>query len=96
MWIDIEITPDLREKGMMREFTRGVQEARKNAGLKPQDRITLEVYFEDKNLEDFFEHFGAEIVHAVHADSLVFTDEHGEHEIVLGEYKVVVSVIPKL
>ncbi|TSC70598.1 MAG: isoleucyl-tRNA synthetase, partial [Parcubacteria group bacterium Gr01-1014_70] len=91
-WIDPEITPDLREKGMVREFTRGVQEARKKAGLKPQDHITLQVSVGDVP-RDFFERYKDEIARAVHADSLVFGEEPGEHEIALSDQKISVSII---
>jgi len=91
-WIDSEITPELREKGMVREFIRGVQEVRKSMGLKQQDRVTLEIYIEDKSLKDFFERYKEEITRAVHADALVFEEESGEHEINLDEHKIFITV----
>ena len=39
--LDTVITPELREEGLVREFTRIVQELRQQAGLKPQDRVHL-------------------------------------------------------
>lgn len=41
--LNIKISPKLREKGMVREVIRNLQEMRKKAGLKPKDRIL--VYF---------------------------------------------------
>ena len=92
-WIDKEITPELRQKGMLREFTRGVQEARKSAGLKPQDHIILEIYYEDKSLKDFFDRHQEEITRVVHANSVIFIEEPGDHEIILGEYKIFISLV---
>lgn len=92
-WIDREITPELREKGMLREFTRGVQEARKIAGLKSRDHIILEVYSEGGIMKDFFKRYQEEIAHAVHADSVVCVEEPGDHEIDLDECKVFISLI---
>ena len=37
--LDIEITPELKEEGMIREVIRNIQEMRKIAGLKPRDKI---------------------------------------------------------
>jgi isoleucyl-tRNA synthetase len=39
--LDLELTPQLRRLGILREVIRGVQEARKNAGLDVTDRIEL-------------------------------------------------------
>lgn len=40
--LDINITPELREEGMVRDVIRQIQEMRKKAGLKPEDRILIE------------------------------------------------------
>jgi len=37
--LNIEITPQLKEEGMIRDFIREIQELRKKAGLKPRDKI---------------------------------------------------------
>lgn len=39
--LDIEITPQLKEEGMLREIMRNIQEMRKNLGLKPKDIILV-------------------------------------------------------
>ncbi len=36
-----EITPELKEEGILREFVRHIQEMRKNAHLKPKDKISI-------------------------------------------------------
>lgn len=39
--LDIEITEELKNEGVLREITRGVQDLRKKAGLQPENRIEL-------------------------------------------------------
>jgi isoleucyl-tRNA synthetase len=41
--LDLEIDEDLREEGRAREIVHAVQNARKNAGLEIEDRITLQL-----------------------------------------------------
>ncbi len=41
--LDLKITQELREEGILREVVRAVQEMRKEAGLKPQDEILLHI-----------------------------------------------------
>ncbi len=92
-WIDSEITPELREKGMARAFTRGVQEARKRMGLKPEDQIILGINGENASMKDFFERHHDDILRIVHASALVFIEEAGEHQVVLGEQEASFSII---
>ena len=40
--LDVKITPELKEEGMIREVVRNIQEMRKDLGLKPQDKISLQ------------------------------------------------------
>ena len=43
VWLDKELTEELREEGFVRELIRAVQSARKKAGLMVDDRIRLSV-----------------------------------------------------
>lgn len=49
--IDLEITPELKKEGQMREVIRNVQQARKQADLEVDDRILLGLQTDDKSLQ---------------------------------------------
>jgi len=49
--LDTEITPELKEEGIVREVVRNIQEMRKKSNLKPKDNIAAR-YFGDAALEE--------------------------------------------
>jgi isoleucyl-tRNA synthetase len=53
--LDIAISPELKQEGLMREVVRHVQNTRKQAGLDVDDRIHLAFETEDKDLKALFE-----------------------------------------
>lgn len=55
--IDLELTPELRREGMMREVIRNVQSARKAAGLDVDDRIVLGLQTADAQLASAINQF---------------------------------------
>ena len=46
--LDINITPELEEEGIMREIIRSVQAERKEQNLVPQDKISVELFVPEK------------------------------------------------
>jgi isoleucyl-tRNA synthetase len=50
--LDVNITPELKEEGQVREFIRAVQELRKKEKLNPKDFVTLEIETDEKG-KDF-------------------------------------------
>ena len=46
--LDTRITPELREEGIIREIIRQIQELRKQAGLKPKDKISIQYFASEK------------------------------------------------
>ncbi len=50
--LDTTITPELKKKGMKREFMRQVMSLRKEAGLQPADRVNILFKTEDQELQD--------------------------------------------
>lgn len=80
--LDFEITPDLKQEGLMREVVRVVQAGRKNAGLNVDDRIKLYLKTEAKELLEAIKKFEQEIATEVLASewsdtSLSYSEEVG-------------------
>ena len=48
--LDIEMSPELKQEGLMREIIRNVQKARKDAGLEVDDRIHLVIKSDDDSV----------------------------------------------
>jgi isoleucyl-tRNA synthetase len=48
--LDLKLTPELRQEGLMREVVRNIQQARKQAGLDVDDHINLGLETDDKTL----------------------------------------------
>jgi isoleucyl-tRNA synthetase len=48
--LDLELTPELQRLGTAREIVRGLQEARKRAGLEVSDRIRVSYRTEDPTI----------------------------------------------
>lgn len=49
--LDLNITPELKREGLMRELIRQVQSARKAAGLNVDDRIVLSITCDDEEVQ---------------------------------------------
>ncbi|QQG42590.1 MAG: class I tRNA ligase family protein [Candidatus Giovannonibacteria bacterium] len=49
--LDLKITPELREEGILRDLIREIQAARKAAGLKPKDKVAAQISLPRETLE---------------------------------------------
>lgn len=75
--LDTEITPELKAKGLRREFVRMVMAARKEQGLQPADRVRVFATI-DAAMRDAVEQRRDEVASDLKADALVLTVGKGE------------------
>lgn len=72
--LDTVITPELKKKGMARELMRHIMNARKGAGLSPQDKIELTLAAHDTGLRDTLESMQEAIAGDVKAVHISFAE----------------------
>jgi len=93
--LDIEITPELRRKGMRREFVRHVMNQRKDTGMTPQDTIKVHVSEMSDEIKQAIEEERDDLMKTLRADALDFVNEiEGEEVKVAGE-KIQIKVEKK-
>lgn len=73
VYLDTEITPQLRSEGLSREIIRFVQNARKDAGLQVDDRIVLSLTSQDEDINNAVHEFHNVIASETLADSITDT-----------------------
>lgn len=75
--LDTEITSQLKEEGIVREFTRSIQDLRKEKGLTPKDRIILSLDV-NNTAQEVLEKYLSEIKSVVQADEVRFESNDGQ------------------
>lgn len=80
--LDVRITPELKNEGILRELTRAVQDLRKKAGLQPKDKIVLFVEAPEEiksvlkaSMNDFQKSVGADSLEFKKQDSVDLSEE---------------------
>jgi len=71
--LDIQITPELKEEGELRDIIRYIQDMRKKSGLKPEDKISI-VAFGSKDLNNLLNKKKDFILKETLAESLKIND----------------------
>lgn len=73
--LDTEITVELKEEGIVRDFIRSIQAKRKGMGLTPKDKIR--VIFGDEKLKEIVERNKEQIKRSVVANDIAFETGKG-------------------
>ena len=68
--LDLELTPELKREGLMREIVRHIQNARKNAGLNVDDHILVSLTSADGELQKTIKEFHKTIAGETLADTI--------------------------
>jgi len=76
--LDLEITPELKEEGILRELTRTINGLRKDAKLTISDFISLEYNTEDEQIIRVFDKYAGELKKSVLAKEISKTEEELE------------------
>ena len=76
--LDLHITPKLRAEGVMREVVRNIQQARKQAGLEVDDRVTLWLETPDEYLSTVLKN--QQLTEVIKAETLAQQLNHGASE----------------
>jgi isoleucyl-tRNA synthetase len=72
---DLEITEELKEEGLMRDIMRQIQDMRKKAGCKPEDKITI-YYSASENLTGLIFKKKQEFLSQVGAEDIISSKEN--------------------
>jgi len=92
--LDTAITPELKKKGLRREFVRNVMNLRKEKKLTPADTISLLVTDVDKELREAMEEDLPALIKDLRANELLFTEgEEGEwNTLKVGDKQIRISI----
>lgn len=89
--LDTTITPTLKDEGYARELMRAIQNARKEAGLEPHDRITLSI--QGSELPSFIVAHKEEIMQTVGAQDIVARIDCEGESLSIEEMTIVFSIV---
>ena len=90
--LDIEISPELREEGMVNEITRVLQNARKTNGFKMGELVKMQYYTDNQDLQTIFENNKEIIAQTVSSSELNFVNGLVGEELKIKGGKVVLVI----
>ncbi|HEY4508733.1 MAG TPA: class I tRNA ligase family protein [Candidatus Paceibacterota bacterium] len=91
--LDTEITPELKNEGVARDIIRGIQDARKEQELNPNEKIKLVVHV-NSDLKKVIESFEDMIKLPTQVEEIKYSSERQTHEILLGgENEMTISIV---
>jgi isoleucyl-tRNA synthetase len=90
--LDLELTPELKREGLMREVVRQVQNARKQAGLNVDDRIKLSLHSDDPELTQAITEYAKTITAETLAVSLTDTTDENKTTVTIEGAELQISL----
>ena len=90
--IDLQVTDELKREGLMREVIRLVQNARKQAGLNIDDRITLSIVTDESELQLAIKEHADTIQTETLANEIVATKLDHESAVKVDGFQAVISL----
>ncbi|WP_339052061.1 isoleucine--tRNA ligase [Candidatus Lariskella endosymbiont of Epinotia ramella] len=94
--LDTNITKELEQEGIARDFIRVVQQARKDRNLKVTDRITVQFFTSSQNIIDSIEAWSKYIKEQTLSDSMLFVkslEENGSIIIEINDKPIVLNLL---
>lgn len=88
----VDLTPQLEAAGLVREFTRQINNLRKEQGLTVKDKITLQIQGSER-FKEIITTVQAKVMEAILTTSLEWPDKVVGSELEVGEEKVVVKIV---
>jgi isoleucyl-tRNA synthetase len=88
VWLDMNITFELKKEGEYRELLRAVQDMRKKEGLMPSDEVVITL---SENAKEFIENFMQDFQKTVGAKDVKFADNDGT-EVQIGEMVLKIKI----
>ncbi|MBI3626946.1 class I tRNA ligase family protein [Candidatus Uhrbacteria bacterium] len=84
--LNVELTDELKEEGLVREIVRGINGLRKAQNLTIQDRVSLKVSSQEKSLLDVIKKYQSEISASVLADKIELADSAGGEALEINDF----------
>ncbi|MHC0449240.1 MAG: isoleucine--tRNA ligase [Candidatus Lariskella arthropodorum] len=94
--LDTNITKELEQEGIARDFIRVVQQARKDRNLKVTDRIAVQFFTSSQNIIDSIEAWSKYIKEQTLSDSMLFVkslEENGSIIIEINDKPIVLNLL---
>ncbi|MES2088024.1 MAG: class I tRNA ligase family protein [Patescibacteria group bacterium] len=89
--LDLNITPELKEEGSVREFVRAIQDLRKTSGFNPGELAELTVDADEKTLQ-FLQKYEKDLIKSTQLKKIQYASVSGGTEVSLEEAKVKISI----
>ncbi len=91
VWLDTNLTPELRKEGIARDVIRGIQDARKKEGLNPSQNISV-VANCSVDIKSVIEEFDQMIKTPTQTEKIEFSNDIQKHEFDVGDSKSSVTL----